>query len=191
MTLRLVGKTIDWRPLGDPPGSWVFADGDEILAELTWSRPERLVRIETAAGVWNIDFQGMLVLRGSLMRSTVEVPELLYAGGLHRGRARAREGRDFVLFSQWDRSLGSWTGFDDADGTGIVRVRGRVGRGEIWSEVTVTPDPFYGSFAPPLVLLWGGLRILQLRHPWLGILSAGASARFAQKEIERLQPAAG
>lgn len=187
----LIGRTLDWRPSGDLPGGWVYALGEETWAELSWDGPDRSVRAETAQGVWRVAFHGSLVLRSTVAPGTCEAPRLVFAGGLRRGLARFPDGPSFLLFSQMDRERGPWQGFDDVDGTGVLRMRGRLGGGAYWSEVTVTPDSFYANVAEPLLLLWGGLRILRLKRPWTAVLTAATTERYALRHGGELSPAPG
>jgi hypothetical protein len=67
----------------------------------------------------------------------------------------------------------------------------RVGGGTLWTEVRVTPEPVPGYSLPTLLLLWGGLRILRLRRPWLGLLTAPVSERSTQRALEALAATVG
>lgn len=181
----LHGRTLAWHAAQDPPGAWAFSDGDETLAELSWSGEEGLVRAETEGEVWRVRFTGTFLLR-AVVESPRLAPRLLYAGGIGRGLARTPEGRGFVLFSQLDRERGFWVGMDDEEGNGVIRLHDRVGRGTFWTEVRVTPDPVPDDALGSLLLLWGGLRILRLRRPWLGLLTAPVTERSTQRALEAL-----
>lgn len=181
----LLGQTLQWHRAEDPPGAWAYAAEGEVAAELSWSRSEAAVRAEFDREVWRVRFAGTLLIRGVLQASD-DSPRMVYAGSLRRGLVRADDGRGFVLYPGLDRETGPWIGFDDARGDGVLRIRGRVGGGRPWSEVAVTPDPANRGAFGPLLLLWGGLQLLQWRRPWLGILSSGVSEKAAQKAIEEL-----
>lgn len=158
----------------------------EVVAELGWSRPERLVRAEVEDGVWRMRFAGILPVRAVLLDPASE-PCLVYAGSLRGGLARAARGRGFVFFSQLDRQRGPWSGVDDADGEGVLRILGRLGGGRVWSEVTVTPDPRYRDFVGQVLLMWGAIQVLRRRRPWLAPLSMGVSERAVQRTLHELE----
>jgi hypothetical protein len=170
--------------VSDPVGGWAYSADDGILAELEWCRPEGIVRAEVDDEVWRVLFSGLLPLR-AVLQDGLDRPRLVYAGSLRGGLIRVREGRGFVLVRGLDRNLGPWIGVDDAEGEGVLRIRGRVGMGTLWSEVTVSPNPRYGPFVGRLLLLWGSLHLLRLTRPWVGILSSGVSERAVQNALER------
>jgi len=180
----LLGRTLVWQACPDPPGAWAFTLGDEVAAELEWS--DGGVRVEFPDEVGRMDVWGVLMIRAVLVAGEKDVPRLWYAGNLVRGLARCREGRGFTFVRGLDRQVGPWTGFDDAEGVGILRARGRVGGGAAWSEVAVTPDPVFSAAVGPLLVLWGALRIVHPRRPWLSWTAAVSSERAVQGEIERL-----
>jgi len=180
----LLGRTVVWRPSPDPPGSWAFVLEDEVIAELEWS--DGGVRVEFPDEVGRMDVWGAWMIRAVLVSGEKDVPRLWYAGTLFRGLARCRDGRGFTFVRGLDRRVGPWTGFDDAEGTGVLRARGRVGGGAVWSEVDVTPDPVFSAAVGPLLVLWGALRIVHPRRPWLTVTAAVASERAVQREIERM-----
>lgn len=123
----LIGRTIVWRPFPDPPGAWAFAVDDEVVAELEWS--DGGIRVECPDEVGRMDLSGTLMIRAVLVSGEKDVPRLWYAGSLMRGLARCREGRGFTYVRGLDREIGLWTGFDDHEGSGVLRVRGRIGGG--------------------------------------------------------------
>lgn len=180
----LIGRTLAWRPYPDPPGAWAYTLDDEPVAELTWA--EGGVRVECPDEVGRLELSGLVMLRAVLVSGEKDVPRLWYAGNLTRGLVRCREGRGFTLVRGLDGRVGPWTGFDDANGDGVLRARGRVGGGAVWSEVAVTPDPSFAAAVGPLLVLWGGLRIVHVRRPWLTFTAAVSSERAVQEEIERL-----
>jgi hypothetical protein len=182
----LVGRSLEWVPAPDPPGAWTYSVGGEVVAELGWSRSEKLVRAEVDDGVWRMRFGGIAPIRGALMDPAAE-PRLVYAGSVRGGLARTARGREFVFFSQLDRHQGPWSGVDDADGEGILRFRGRLGGGRIWSDVTVTPDARYRDFVGQVLLTWGAVQVLRRRRPWLGPLSMGVSERAVQRALHELE----
>ncbi|HZD04191.1 MAG TPA: hypothetical protein VE173_04710 [Longimicrobiales bacterium] len=186
----LQGRTLAWHAVQDPPGGWPYSDGDQNVAELFWSGEEGLVRAETGSEVWRVRVTGTFLLR-AVVESPRLTPRLLYAGAFDRGLAQTLEGRGFVLFSQLDRERGFWRGFDDEAGNAVLRMHDRVGGGTLWTEVRVTPEPVPGYSLPTLLLLWGGLRILRLRRPWLGLLTAPVSERSTQRALEALAATVG
>lgn len=180
----LIGRTLVWRPHPDPPGAWALTLDDELVAELEWS--DGAVRVECPDEVGRVELSGMLMIRAVLVSGLNDAPRLWYAGNLTRGLARSREGRGFTFVRGLDGRVGPWTGFDDADGDGVLRARGRVGGGAVWSEIAVTPDPVFSVAVGPLLVLWGALRIVHLRRPWLTWTAGVVSERAVQEEIERL-----
>ncbi len=181
----LLGRTLEWHPADDPPGAWAYTSEGEIVAEFRWSRSEGVVRAEFEREVWRVRFAGTFLIRGVLQDSSGS-PRMVYAGSLSRGLARSRDGRGFVLFPGLHREHGPWVGIDSARGDGVVRIRGRVGGGRLWSEVTLSPDPANRGCFGSLLLLWGGLQVLHLRRPWLSFLASGVSERGVQDAIEEL-----
>jgi hypothetical protein len=180
----LLGRTVVWRGSPDPPGSWAFVLEDEVVAELEWS--DGGIRVELPGEVGRMQVWGTLMIRAILVTGEKDVPRLWYAGNLVRGLARCREGRGFTFVRGLDRQVGPWTGFDDAEGAGVLRARGRVGGGAAWSEIAVTPDPVFSGAVGPLLVLWGALRIVHLRRPWLRFTAEISSERAVQEEIERM-----
>lgn len=173
----LVGRSLILRPTEDPIGGWVYGlDGDEV-AEMVWSRSERAVRMVTEAGVCRIRFRGLFVLSGVVVVGEDEVVQAQFRGGLAGGNVAVAPGRPFVYSSHIDGRVGPWRGVDDPEGEAVLRVRGRLDRGAGWFEVTVTPLPFYGVFVGPLLALLGGLQVLHLARPWLGVTSTFARGR--------------
>ncbi len=179
----LVGRTLAWHGVPDEPGRWACSLGDEILAELEWSRSEA-VRVEMEDVVWHLRFSGVLPLRAMLV-DEVDVPRLLFAGAIGRGLARTREGRRFVLSVRASVGEGPWAEITDSGGDAVLRARRRMGPG-IWSEVAVSPDPACGDFVVPLLLLWGGLQILRGRRPWLSLATVLVSERATRKGLDDL-----
>jgi hypothetical protein len=145
----LIGQTLSWCPIPDPIDAWGFFLDDNPVAEVHRPSSRGVVRIETGT----------------------------FAGSFRRGRARLYEGSEFVFFSKIDRKNGPWVGFDDLEGAGVLRVRGRSSRGEIWSEITTTPDGAHSRSVGPLILLWGALYLLRLRRPWLSLSTLAVSDR--------------
>ncbi|MGD8319340.1 MAG: hypothetical protein PVJ02_02760 [Gemmatimonadota bacterium] len=180
----VLGRTVTFQPSGDPPGAWAFLLDDEVLAEVEWS--DGGVRVDAADEVARLDVSGMFMVRAVLAPVTADRPGLWYAGNLWRGLAVCREGRGFTLVRGLDGGIGPWTGFDDAEGNPVVRIRGRVGRGGFWDEITVTPDLLYARSAGPLLVLWGALRLLRVARPWVFFTSGIASERAVQRAIERM-----
>ena len=138
---------------------------------------------------YGIRFARIVPVQGVLLDPAAEAC-LVYAGSLHRGLARSARGRGFVFFSQLDRHHGPWSGVDDADGEGILRIRGRLGGGRIWSDVTVAPDARYRDIVGQVLLTWGAIRVLRRRQPWLGLLSMGVSERSTQRALRELEVSA-
>jgi hypothetical protein len=157
---------------------------DLNLAELEWSRDEGLVRAESDDGVWRVRPFGGFLLR-CVVSDAGEQPRMVYAGSVGRGLMESQGGRRFVLFSQAGFREGAWVGIDDAEGTGVLRVRARFGPG-VWSEVAVTPDRTYGRYVGELLVLWGALRILESRRPWLRWAVAATSERNTQRVLDEL-----
>lgn len=181
----LIGKTLAWYPVADPPGGWAYALEDEVFAELEWSSSERAVRMEAGSEIWRVRFSGTYLIR-AVLTDVSDAPCLFYAGAARRGLTCTRAGRGFVYFSQADFKEGRWEGFDDADGAGILRVRQRIGPGR-WSEVSVTPEPEYHRFIIPLLALWGGLDLLRRgRRRWWALATAFVSWRAAQRALDGL-----
>ncbi len=185
----VMGRSLSWHPLEDPPGAWAYALDGESLAELWWSRADGGVRAEVGTEVWRIAFEGTFLLRAVVCRLERDIPRLLFVGAPRRGVARSPEGREFVLFNRLDRKLGPWTGIDDEEGSGVLRIRGRIGGG-VWSDVSVTDDRSFANFVQPLLLLWGGLQILRVHRPWLPLTTCAASQAEMRRELERLRAAA-
>jgi len=186
----VMGRSLSWHPLEDPPGAWAYALDGESLAELWWSAADGEVRAEVGTEVWRIAFTGTFMLRGVIRRMEHDVPRLLFAGAPRRGLARSPEGLEFVLFARLDRKLGPWAGIDDEEGSGVLRIRGRIGGGGVWSDVSVTDDRSFAGFVQPLLLLWGGLQILRVQRPWLPLTTCAASQAAMRRELKRLRAAA-
>jgi hypothetical protein len=182
----LNGAALLWHSLDDPIGAWGLSVGGELMAEFSWSREPPGVRVEVGPELWQLGFVGTFVIRGAETRAGSTTPQLLYAGNLREGMALCREGKEFMLISHLDSSVGQWTGFDDTDGNGVVRIRGRVGGGGIWSDVSVTPDTAHRDFIKRLLILWGGLQILRQRRPWLSLTASIATSTAARRELQRL-----
>jgi len=181
----LAGQHVRWSPGLDPPGGWLYALGDDVLAELRWSRSEALVRAEVRDEVWRTRFSGVLPVHAVLADSR-EQPQAVYAGSLARGLVLTQERQKFVLFSEVDPARGLWVRVDDTEGQGVLRIQGRVGGGQPWCEVAVSPNTLFRPFLGRLLLLWGSLHLLRLRRPWLSIVSFVASERSVQRALERL-----
>ena len=182
----LLGRELDWHPIGDTPGTWAYSLADKSIAEFWWSPESREVRAEAGTVVWRVPFQGVFLLRGAVVDTDTEVPRLVFAGGPRRGLVEIPNGPRFTLFSQLDKDLGPWAGIDDERGNGVLRVRGRIGRGSIWSAVKVTPDRTYANLLEPLLIFWGGISVLRQMIPWLSVTTLAASDVAIQREIERL-----
>ena len=180
----LLGRTLAWHRTSDPPGGWAYSADDLELAELEWSRDEGLVRAEGDDGVWRVRPSGSFLLR-CVVSDADERPRLVYAGSVGRGLMQSREGRRFVLFSQANVRDGPWMGIDDTDGTGVLRIRNRFGPG-VWSEVAVTPDPVFGRHVGELLVLWGALRVLLGRRPWLSWAIAATSDQNTRRVLDEL-----
>ena len=180
----LLGRTLAWHGTSDPPGGWAYSVDDLDIAELEWSRDEGLVRAESDSGVWRVRPFGGFLLR-CVVSDAEEEPRLVYAGSVGRGLMESREGRRFVLFSQASFREGPWLGIDDAEGTGVLRMRTRFRPGP-WMEVAVTPDPTYARHVAGLLVLWGALRILESRRPWLRWAVAATSERNTQRVLDEL-----
>lgn len=176
----LVGRTLDWRPFPDPPGAWAFTAGDRVVAELEWT--DGRVRAESLDEVGYVDVWGTWMLRAAMTWGVRDAPLLCYAGDLLRGLARGRDGMGFTFVRGLQRGVGPWEGVDHAGGNGVLRIRRR----GVWSEVRVTPDPVFATSVGPLLVLWGALRLVHSRRPWLIFTAATASERAVQREIERL-----
>jgi hypothetical protein len=181
----LIGQTLSWCPIPDPIDAWGFFLDDNPVAEVHRPSSRGVVRIETGTEVLRIHFHGVSILRAVLQAQTDE-PLLLFAGSFRRGRARLYEGSEFVFFSKIDRKNGPWVGFDDLEGAGVLRVRGRSSRGEIWSEITTTPDGAHSRSVGPLILLWGALYLLRLRRPWLSLSTLAVSDRSTRRSLALL-----
>ena len=182
----LQGRTLTWHALGDPPGAWCYALDEEIIAELVWSPAHSGVQAEVGSEVWRVHFSGTLLVRGVLTAVASGKPQLVYAGSLRQGLVLCREGGRFVFGSHWDRSLGPWAGFDDADGTGVLQIRGRVGGGGWWSEIAIAPAGPQQGVIKRLLVLWGSLQLLRLRRRWLSLTGGAATAASVQRELGRL-----
>ena len=187
----VMGRNLDWHPIGEIPGSWAYSLEGDTIAEFWWSPENREVRAEAGTQVWRIMFRGTFLLRAVVVKTEHDTPQLFFAGGIRRGLARCQNGPRFTLFTQLDRKLGPWAGIDDEQGTAILRVQGRVGEGTIWCTVKVTPDPRYTFFAEPLLLLWGGLQVLRQKYPWLTLTTVWVSEGATQREIEHLLASEG
>jgi hypothetical protein len=182
----LSGATLRWHPLDDPIGAWGLSLDGELIAEFSWSREPPGVHVEIGPELWHLGFVGTLVIRGVETRAGSTTPQLLYAGNLREGLALCREGKNFKLISHLDPRVGQWTGFDDTDGNGVVRVQGRSGGGGIWSEVSVRPGNAHREFIERLLILWGGLQILRQQRPWLSLTASIATSAAARRELQRL-----
>jgi hypothetical protein len=182
----LSGATLRWHSLDDPIGAWGLSLDGALIAEFSWSGEPPGVRVEAGSELWHLGFAGTFVIRGVETRADSATPQLLYAGNLREGLALCREGREFMLISHLDPSVGQWTGFDDSEGNGVVRVQGRVGGGGIWSEVSVRPDQAHRDFIERLLILWGGLQILRQQRPWLSLTASLATSAATKREIRRL-----
>lgn len=173
----LVGRSLFLHPSDDLPHAWVcWLDGDEV-AEFLWSRGDRSVRMETAAGVCRVRFAGVFRLRGVVVVGEDEVEQAHYAGGLVRGRASVFQGRLFDLVAGMDPDVGPWKGVDDSEGVAVLRVRARLGVGLHHFEVGVTPEVRFAAFIGPLLAIVGGLQVLHRAQPWLGITTTFARGR--------------
>jgi hypothetical protein len=181
----LLGRELDWHPIGDTPGTWAYSLDNRLIAEFWWSPETREVRAEAGAEVWRVLFRGVFLLHGVVVDTDAEFPQIFFAGGFRKGVAEIPNGPRFTLSSQLDRDLGPWAGIDDERGNAVLRVQGRIGRGSVWSVVKVTPDRRYSIFFEPLLLLWGGLSVLRQKIPWLSITTLAASDAAVQREIER------
>ena len=95
-----------------------------------------------------------------------------------------------MLVSDFDRASGPWTGFDDANGTGVLRARVAKGQGRSSWHVSVAPDPRYHAFVGRLVVLWGGLQILHRIQPWLAVTASAVSEESAQRGLDGLASSA-
>jgi hypothetical protein len=126
------------------------------------------------------------MVRAVLAVGEADEPCAWYVGGIHRGLARCREGRGFTRVRGIERGVGPWEGFDDEAGRGVLRIRNRMGGGEVWSEIAVTPDPAFDASAGSLLVVWAALKIVGLRRPWLSLTSSGVTERAVQREIARL-----
>ncbi len=180
----LVGRTLAFRSSSDPPDGWVITLGDVALAELAWA--DGGVRVETPDEVGRVDVHGTWMVRALLSAGEADVIRLGYVGSLHRGLARAREGAGFTFVRGVDRSVGPWEGFDDERERAVLRIRSRMAGGAVWSEITVAPERATATSAGLLVVLWGALRIVALKRPWLSFTASGVSERAVQREIARL-----
>ena len=185
----LLGRELVWHPVGDLSGSWAYSLDNKSVAEVWWSPDTREVRAEAGTEVWRIPFRGVFLLRGAVLCTDAEIPDLFFAGGLRKSLAEVPDGPRFTFFSGLDRQSGPWAGLDDEEGNAVVRIRGRVGGGGVWSVVRVTSERRYSRFVGPLLLLSGGLSILRRKIPWLSVATLAASDAAAQREIERLQVA--
>lgn len=183
----LLGRELDWHPIGDIPGTWAYSLDHRPITEFWWSPEAREVRAEAGTTVWRVPFRGVFLLRGATIRTDGGLPQLFFAGGLRKGLAEIPDGPRFTLFSQLHRALGPWAGIDDEYGNAVLRVQGRMGRGGIWSVIRVTPDRRYSIFIEPLLVLWGGLSIIRQKIPWLGVTTLAASAPQVQRELERMR----
>jgi hypothetical protein len=183
----LLGRELDWHPIGDTPGTWAYSLDNKSLAEFWWSLETREVRAEAGTTVWRVPFRGVFLLSGAVIGTDAEVPQLFFAGGFRRGLAEIPDGPRFTFFSRLDREFGPWAGIVDAQGNDVFRVQGRIGGGSIWSVVKVAPDRKYSIFFEPLLLLWGALSVLRQKIPWLSVTTLAASDAAVQREIERLQ----
>lgn len=181
----VIGHTLAFHPIDDPPGGRAYSLDDRVLAELTWSSLDGAVRVETDGGIWRVELHGLRGIRG-VVWGPGEAWDLVFAGSLIEGLAQSSEGDRFELFRQVDQEHGLWLGIDDMAGGGVLRTTGRVSRGGIWSEVFVTPEARYRSAAWPLLFLWGGLRVLSEHRPWLRLTSWGIPKRASRHALEAL-----
>jgi len=181
----VIGHTLAFGPIDDPPGGRAYSLADQVLAELTWSKLDGAVRIETDGGVWRVRLDGLRIIRG-VVQGPAGAWDLLYAGSLCEGVALTRAGERFDLFRQVDPEHGLWLGIDDDSGGGVLRTTGRVSSAGIWSEVLVTPDARYRKAVWPLLFLWGGLRVLGEHHLWLRMTSWATSKRAAAHALDAL-----
>jgi len=182
----LLGRELEWHRVGNPPGTWAYSLHQQTIAEFWWSPEDREVRAEAGSAVWRIPFRGVFLLRGTVIETDAAVPRLVFAGGPRRGLMETPNGPRFILFSQMDKGVGPWVGIDDDRGNGILRIRGRIGRGSIWSAVNVTPDRKFAGVLEPLLILWGGISVLRQKIPWLGVTTLAASEKAIQREDESL-----
>ena len=180
----VMGRNLDWHPIGDTPAVWAYSLEGESIAEFWWSLENREVRAEVGTEVWRILFRGTFLLRGTVINTNGDAPQLCFAGGIRGGLAGFSDGPRFTLFTQLDRKLGPWAGIDDEQGNGILRVQGRIGGGSIWCTVEVTSDRRYTVFIEPLLLLWGSLQVLRRKNPWLSLTTVAVSEAAVQREIE-------
>jgi hypothetical protein len=188
---NVLGRTLRWHAIQDPEGGRGLSFGDEILAEMWWSPSDGGVRAEAGDAIWTVDLAGARPIRGQVRPGAGGAPIILYVGGVRRGLARSREGAEFELFANSDLRRGPWMGVDHVGGDGVLRVRGRLGRGGFWSEISVTPDVRFRSVAWPLVLLWGSLRILRGRRPLLGFTANGMAEEAVRTMLDELSLAGG
>lgn len=181
----VIGHTLAFHPIDDPPGGRAYSLADRVLAELSWSSVDGAVRIETDGGLWRVRPNGLRVVR-AVVHGPSEAWEALFAGSLTEGVALTPEGGRFELFRQVDRDHGLWLGIDDQAGGGVLRTTGRVSRSGIWTEVLVTPDARYRKAVWPLLFLWGGLRVLSEHRPWLRVTSWATSIGTAADALDDL-----
>jgi hypothetical protein len=182
----LPGASLEWQALDDPIGAWGLTLDGDLIGEFSWSRDREGVRVELGPEIWQLGLEGTFLIRGMATRVGSRTPQLLYAGNLRQGMALCREGRHFMLISHVDPGVGQWTGFDDSEGNGVVRVRVKVGGGRIWSEVSVAPGGAHRDFTERLLVLWGGLQILRHRQPWLSLTAAFARTAGNERVLRRL-----
>lgn len=182
----LLGRELEWLPMGDTPGTWAYSLDNQTIAVFWWSPADREVRAEVGTALWRVPFQGVFLLRSSVIDTDVKVPRLLFAGGLRKGLMEIPNGPRLILFSQLDRDIGPWMGIDDERGNGILRIRSRIGKGRIWSAVKVTPERRFANLIEPLLVLWGGISILRQKVPFLSVTTLAASEAAVQRAIERM-----
>ncbi|GMV06229.1 MAG: hypothetical protein AMXMBFR53_25050 [Gemmatimonadota bacterium] len=182
----LLGATLAWHPLDDPPGAWGLTGGDQLLGEFAWSSGDSAVRAELDTEVWRVRVGGTLLVRAAATPAGAPEPALVYAGSLQEGWAVDREGARFALVAHFDAAVGPWRGVDDAGGAGILRARGRVGGGGTWWELSVAPATPHRHRIGGLLVLWGALQVLRARRPWLGLTASLFAKMLAERELGRL-----
>ena len=143
-----------------------------------------MVRVETEHDVWHIGFSGVFMIRGTVRDSLSAAPRILYAGTIRRGFARFSEGVGFAFSPSWDWGVESFFNVSDEKGNEVLSKKGREENPHQWMEIKMTREAAYQRFVGPLLILWGGLRILKQNRPWLIWLPSGTSERSARRVLD-------
>lgn len=132
----------------------------------------------TATGTWILEFWGLKPMRG-LVRLERDTPRLVFAGSPFNGLVEGREGREFEFSTgQTEMHL------REVGGGWILRSRAALGARRRWNEITITQEPVRRAILDPILVLWGGLNILQASR--FAVTTLGVSWTRARAALDDL-----